>query len=255
MDVRHPPEARAVAMRSRLLGYKIYREIYCPPGDILKEMKERNPNWKGIRDVLWEKDREIVSRIRAEGLDEIATEWEKSSFEIGVFDFPEQARIDETWLGESLGVLLWALGWQERILPYDVPADAMELAKERVNNLGAATPVLRDATVIGKARDNAETWHWRSRTRQLQEQNQVFEFPPGYTLEGVIAGAAKVVWDDGYAAQPIDGDFSVLGKPYRALSAEEWSVVRSITMERHRALNWLCGYAPGNDWDQTPTDT
>jgi len=26
-------------------------------------------------------------------------------------------------------------------------------------------------------------------------------------------------------------------------------------MERHKALNWLCGFAPGNRWDETPTDT
>lgn len=29
----------------------------------------------------------------------------------------------------------------------------------------------------------------------------------------------------------------------------------SIIMERHFALNWLCGMAPGNRWDETPTDT
>jgi hypothetical protein len=31
--------------------------------------------------------------------------------------------------------------------------------------------------------------------------------------------------------------------------------VGSITEERHFALNWLCGYAPDNDWDATPTPT
>jgi hypothetical protein len=31
--------------------------------------------------------------------------------------------------------------------------------------------------------------------------------------------------------------------------------VSSATIERHFALNWLRGYAPGNEWDETPTDT
>jgi hypothetical protein len=53
----------------------------------------------------------------------------------------------------------------------------------------------------------------------------------------------------------IDEDFAVHGKAYRDLSPEEWSEVRSITLERHFALNWLCGYAPNNRWDETPTDT
>ena len=52
----------------------------------------------------------------------------------------------------------------------------------------------------------------------------------------------------------IDEDYPVFGKAYRDLSDEEWAKVRSITMERHFALNWVCGYAPKHRWDETPTD-
>jgi hypothetical protein len=31
--------------------------------------------------------------------------------------------------------------------------------------------------------------------------------------------------------------------------------VKSVAVERHFTLNWLCGYAPGNEWDDTPTGT
>jgi hypothetical protein len=57
------------------------------------------------------------------------------------------------------------------------------------------------------------------------------------------------------AAVCIEEDFPAKGKADRGLSAQESSEVRSITFERHFALNWLCGYSPGNEWDQTPTDT
>ena len=53
----------------------------------------------------------------------------------------------------------------------------------------------------------------------------------------------------------IHDDFPAKGKAYRDLTADEWSEVRSVCAERHYALNWLCGYAPGNDWDHTPTET
>ena len=53
----------------------------------------------------------------------------------------------------------------------------------------------------------------------------------------------------------IADDFPAKGKAYRDLTAEEWSELRSITAERHYALNWLCGRAPKNKWDETPTDT
>lgn len=47
---------------------------------------------------------------------------------------------------------------------------------------------------------------------------------------------------------------AVFGRPYAEMDPDQWDIVRSITMERHFALNWLCGYPPDNDWDQTPTD-
>ncbi len=50
-------------------------------------------------------------------------------------------------------------------------------------------------------------------------------------------------------------DFPVHGKAYRDLSVEQWAQCRSITTERHFALNWLCGDAPENRWDETPTST
>ncbi len=53
----------------------------------------------------------------------------------------------------------------------------------------------------------------------------------------------------------IDDDFAARGKAYRDLTDEEWAEVRSITLERHFALNWHCGYAPDNRWDETPTET
>ncbi len=46
-----------------------------------------------------------------------------------------------------------------------------------------------------------------------------------------------------------------MGKAYRDLDDDEWSTVSSIAMERHFALNWLSGYAPNNNWDETPTET
>lgn len=39
----------------------------------------------------------------------------------------------------------------------------------------------------------------------------------------------------------IGDDFAVKGTSYAELSLEELSEVRSISVERYRALNWLCG--------------
>src|SRR5579871_4960160 len=51
-----------------------------------------------------------------------------------------------------------------------------------------------------------------------------------------------------------DGDFPAFGNPYWDISEEEYSIATSIAVERHQALNWICGRAPNNRWDETPTD-
>lgn len=55
--------------------------------------------------------------------------------------------------------------------------------------------------------------------------------------------------------RPLDNDFPAFGKPYEQLTCDEWSLIRNITEQRHKALNWVCGLAPGNNYDETPTNT
>ena len=71
----------------------------------------------------------------------------------------------------------------------------------------------------------------------------------------VVRVAAREAHKKGDIPTPVDGDFPAHAKAYRDLSDLERSQMMSIAMERHRALNWLCGFAPENRWDETPTDT
>ncbi|HNU50651.1 MAG TPA: hypothetical protein PKJ98_07000 [Verrucomicrobiota bacterium] len=73
--------------------------------------------------------------------------------------------------------------------------------------------------------------------------------------DDIVRFTAKAAGESGTLAEVLDEDFVAKGKPYRDLTATEWAEVTSITVERHFALNWLCGRAPGNRWDETPTDT
>lgn len=75
------------------------------------------------------------------------------------------------------------------------------------------------------------------------------------SFDSVVRQSVQNHSGDGTFETAIDEDYPAFGKAYRDLSADEWAIVQSITMERHFALNWLCGYAPGHRWDETPTDT
>jgi hypothetical protein len=113
------------------------------------------------------------------------------------------------------------------------------------------TASLRPSSELERAREIAELWHWRSRTRRLQEEGR----RPEAELDAIVRQVAPRAADDGMIGPAISGDFPAFGKAYRDLTVEEWSSAQSIAMERHFAFNWLCGLAPDNEWDETPTDT
>ena len=70
-----------------------------------------------------------------------------------------------------------------------------------------------------------------------------------------MRGTARSLADDKLLPPLIDEDFPARGKAYRDLDEALARELASIASERHMALNWLWGSAPGNRWDETPTDT
>ena len=155
--------------------------------------------------------------------------------------------VDAIWRGEALGTLLWALQLTE--LPsYDQPFDPEEVAAVKLNGAN-----LRDAEEIELERESARLWHWRARTTSLQAAGAL-ELPERYaTFDQLIAATAMRGFESGVLPSPMRGDFLAYGKVYRHLSPEQHAEAHSIAVERHHALNWLCG--AGETWDDVPLDT
>jgi hypothetical protein len=172
-------------------------------------------------------------------------------------DVSRQKLINVSWLMESAECLLWSLGLVDDLPPYDAQANPDHLKRVPSSSVQELlrNAKLRPSGEISEARDVAELWHWRSRTRQIQESGKSVELPDGLTLSKVVQMSAERAASDGLFEVPLGGDFPAFGRPYRDISVDEWSQATSIAMERHKAFNWLCGYAPGNRWDDTPTDT
>jgi len=165
-------------------------------------------------------------------------------------------------MGESLGCLLWALGRVESIPPYDRHCDPhvlLQILPERPVEALAKEARLREFSELEKARSAAERWHWRSRAREIAERGY-FETDEvrqegSLPVADIIRASAEAAFNGGEAPAPLRGDFPAFGKPYCDLTPSEWTQAKSIAVERHRALNWVCGMAPDNRWEQTPTDT
>jgi hypothetical protein len=182
---------------------------------------------------------EVVERSRALG-DELRSALAKLPSD-------DPAVIDAVWRGEALGTLLWALQLVE--LPaYDQPFDAEEVAAVELDDAS-----LREGEEVELERDSARLWHWRARTTSLQAAGAL-ELPERYaTFDQLIAATAMRGYEQGVLPAPMRGDFRAYGKVYRHLSPEQHSEALSIAVERHHALNWLCG--AGTTWDDVPLDT
>jgi hypothetical protein len=159
----------------------------------------------------------------------------------------DPAVVDAVWRGESLGTLLWALQLAE--LPaYDTPFAAEDVVAAALD--GAA---LREAEEIELECETARLWHWRARTSELQAAGAL-ELSERYaTFDQLIAATAMRGYEQGVLPTPMRGDFGAYGKVYRHLSPEQLAEAHSIAVERHHALNWLCGL--GSDWADVPLDT
>ncbi|MCW2965731.1 MAG: hypothetical protein JWO17_2983 [Actinomycetia bacterium] len=182
---------------------------------------------------------EVVERSRALG-DELRVALAKLPDD-------DQAVVDAVWRGEALGTLLWALQLLE--LPaYDEPFDAEEVAAVQLDDAD-----LRPGDEIELERDSARLWHWRARTTSLQAAGAL-ELPERYaTFDQLIAATAMRGYEQGVLPAPMRGDFRAYGKVYRHLAPEQHAEAHSIAVERHHALNWLCG--AGQTWDDVPLDT
>jgi hypothetical protein len=182
---------------------------------------------------------EVVERSRALG-DELRAALAKLPSD-------DPAVVDAVWRGEAVGTLLWALQLLE--LPaYDQPFDAEEVAAVELDDAD-----LRGGDELELERDSARLWHWRARTTGLQAAGAL-ELPERYaTFDQLIAATAMRGYEQGVLPAPMRGDFRAYGKVYRHLSPEQHAEAHSIAVERHHALNWLCG--AGETWDDVPLDT
>ncbi len=258
------PSAEEVAKRLLALKYVVGYAMITPPRDVLMQWFE---NWDESERIKFEHDAQVMrdkywERLRALRLWSVLSPQEREFATTTMLTMTHQEQLNAMWRIEAVQVLMWALGLVPSLPPYDTQASLdllKEIPSEEIGEFVKSVRLLPNVE-IDQARDLAELWHWRSRTRQLIEEGRTFDPDPKMkaagleTFDDIVRFTANRCKEEGLL-DVIDEDFAVHGKAYRDLTPEEWSVVRSITVERHFALNWLCGYAPNNRWDETPTDT
>lgn len=254
----HPlPSAAEVARRALVLKHVFLRTSVASSieASIRSKWADASPGRRVELERASSSIRDAANELlRASGLWSLATPGERELFEQTVVTMTPRHQVDGAWRIVALETLLWTLGRVRGPLEYDVPPakDLPSTLRDDIDTF-VTSARLRATEEIEDAREIAELWHWRSRTRKLIEQGWTPSSSKYRSLDEVVRSTARTRPDD--HIRRIDEDFEALGKAYRDLTDDEWSIVTSITIERHHALNWVCGYAPDNAWDETPTDT
>ena len=204
-----------------------------------------------------------VSSMKDLGIWDSATMKEQNFLSSTISSMDSVSQMNASWRMESAVTLMWALNLIEQFPDFNEQSSP-ELLKQvelRRSGLFSHGPSLRAHDEIAKMRDIMETWHWRVNTRRLVDDK--FDFQPAEqfktaglnTLDDIITMTTLSAYSNGDIKDMIDDDFVFRGQAFRTLSEDDFNEAASIIIERHYALNWLCGLAPGNNWDETPTDT
>ncbi len=183
------------------------------------------------------------------GLDEDLSDWERKILSTEFGQLQERDRINASWLSEGLVILAWALGRVD--LPvFDLQCDPSATA----NALGflqpesetvLAKPSLRSSGELSEYNEFIYNVHWRIRDLSVNHRSYDFE------------SLARKAWGEPvlrFGLKLTEKDIQIAGQPLSKAPENIWRGLSSITQERHRASNWLIGYA-SEDFYEVTTDT
>lgn len=259
------PNYKNVSRRLMILKYLVIHSYSTVSSEYLKQSaKHWTNNEKQNYDSELEKlMNEKISEMKSFGLWKYTTKTERDFLLSYGSNINPVSLMNANWRMEAAIVLMWALNLVDKFpdINEQTNTELLNLIEIRKIGLFSNKLSMRSNVEISKMRDIIETWHWRVNTRRLIENN--FDFQPDKkmreaginNLDDIVQMTAKSAYSNGELYEIIDNDFAFKGKPFRELDEEDFNEVTSIIIERHYALNWLCGLAPRNKWDETPTDT
>jgi hypothetical protein len=223
---RSAPDARTVARRAIALHFVTLHAVSAQDAAHFRKWRRRMPaaQWRALRKDSATSHRSYLADARRWKCRFTPREQAFMDHR-DTLELPERDHIEMTWRCESLRVLAWALRFSARLPQAHVATLDQELHGFKGNDPDA---FLRQARL--RTRRELEFERERSAARLRRDRGrQARELPFRWDVIGIAR----------------------LGSEYYG---NEWSPAVAIARERLHALNWLCGYAPGNRWDETPAD-
>jgi hypothetical protein len=229
-----PPSADKVARRAIVLSVVSCRGVV--------EGDRENP---GAADLA----KRSCDWLMGLGLEGELSDWERRVLNSPFGSLSDRDSFDASWLSEATCVLAWALGRGD--LPgYEEQCDPAAAANslgflDARENTALHQPNLREPTALREYNEFIYNLHWRVRDFSLR--------PGSYDFESL----ARKAWGEPVLRHGLKiaaKDLCVDGVSIAFATDEARQQLASITQERHRASNWLIGYA-SEDFYEVTTDT
>jgi hypothetical protein len=149
----------------------------------------------------------------------------------------ERDTLNSVWSLEALVVLAWALELAElpaydRLVETDDLLRALSLCNVPESKDKLARAKLRPVEELDRYNEQIFAYDWRMVDYRVRPQ------AVDYASVQVMSGGFDLSW-----AKLIDGDLALQGTPIHQADQDLVGAMNSLAMERHRASNWLCGYA------------
>jgi hypothetical protein len=191
--------------------------------------------------------------LRDQGLEKQLTAWEVAFLDSPLGSIAPEVIAEASWQGEALVSLAWAVGAME-MPPIDAPSDPRPILDRVPRPWDSAKAWLSDPAMVSerdavRERELAEIWHWRA-TIELLRREASPEDRQDY--ESAIREVAVEALNAGILPALREGDFPVRGRSIKESSDTDVDELLTVTGQRLRALNWLCGF--GKSWDDVPLD-
>jgi hypothetical protein len=139
------------------------------------------------------------------------------------------------WRMDSLGVLVWALGRFGELPPFDAPFDpnAVLAPLPRLGDPVAdfvAASSRRPAEECAAALAAARLWRWRAEVHSEDRPAPPEDIEKAARRAGALNALPLIT----------DGDFTVMGEPYRDINSHQHELLLNLSRERCAALSWVC---------------
>ncbi|TWT29415.1 DUF4272 domain-containing protein [Blastopirellula retiformator] len=230
-----PPTAQRVARRALALTAVAARatlEMDAPQLDEPEELRARLLEWVAALEI----DDEFEP-----------DEWKVLQRPVG--NLEPQDHLNAMWRVEGLTVLAWALG------RFDLPPDdELVVPMELYQSLGfldadlgravLAAPELRSAEELEEMQIHLMMLNWRVRDFRLRPEPMDF------------VAFSKDCWFGQFDVSRfrlIDNDLAIGDAAIADAESERFSIVQSLALERHLAINWLMGSS--EKYSETDTST